>query len=272
MFTLQSPRSYSVLEMLKKSKAGIETYGEALAASKQEFVWLLKIFREATKVQEEKSHESPDQAISRRFLSDFKDKMTVYPSEDIRESLLYNKTYGECKATLKSMDAAHKALIDKTDEAKRLVGFFEDELAVMAHIDSVSTSLKVLDAKCDIHEGEWMRLEDLCQWKYRDEIKNMHDNVCMLMEFTTTYPSNHHTKPTFRELKQFIFYWVAPDEANPIGAWFIDKTGFGNHADFKEVDATTAFLQTYDSKSSYLTSQFKYFLDVMHRTHYEKKK
>ena len=269
MFNILAPRSYSVPKILKaaeKKKEGLELMEDG---SKGDLMILLTVFQDAVRRMEDKCNGMPDQPIAKRFFSNYRDQMQVYPTVEIKDTCLYKMTYKECKDHIKELKAALENVRNNIRNATHLISSLTDDLALMYHLTTTSSSSKVINAKSDVHEGKYLTIEDVVTWDYRSELLSMTHNVCMAVEFITSYPVTHATKSAHKDVSQLVFYWVAPSNGSR-GVWYHDKIGVGNTKDFVEVSATDPFLQIYDSKSTYLTSQFKYYVDIKHQQNYKK--
>lgn len=270
MFTIQPVRSYAVPQLLEAAKNKVAQLDDGIDDNRAELVTLLEIFQDAVKRMTAKMESMPKQPISKAFFSDKRDEMQVYPTFEIKETCLYKKTYKECKEYIRNLKNSVEDYKFNKKKAKRLVASLEDDLALMAHMSNKASASSVIGAKSNVHEGEYLTIDDLTNWDYRDELISMSYNICLAVEFVTSYPLNHSKKPGFKETIQLIFYWVAPNGGSR-GIWYHDKTGVGNTKDFVEVNCRDPFLQLYESKAAYLTSQFKYYVDVKHQQNYDKK-
>ncbi len=264
MFEVQDKVSYSIKQLLVTTEVLAVDYLTKLETKKQELMSLLTIFNEAHKKQTAKCADMPNEPISRAFFSKTKQDMKIYPTLEVKETILYNKTYRECKTLLKALKSETVKLESDIQNNAVLHKSLHDELIEMAALRSKTTSIKVIAAKSDVFEESWHDISELAGWDFQAQLHKMLSNVCMVLEIIVKYPLNDVAKPAFRELEQQIYYYM-PYDSDGKGEWYHDITGKGNSSDFQKIDGEVPFMQIYNSKSDYLTSQFKHYIDIMCR-------
>lgn len=265
MFEIKPAKRYNLPKMLMDIRKKLDGIEKVLGDAQFSFNAFSILVKKAKEAHQAQCDEKPNSPMSRMFKR-AKERLKLYPIDELSDSELSGLTYGEAIAKLDELSNLIDTNVESKRKLYRAVKRLKNMYEAAQVLDTVRKDSDVVTVKVNVNPSQRKPWEELREILEADnnrvhELQELDLAICMVIETTKLYPADHEKYPLNRLIRQDMYWhFVADDDQEVDRFWYHDTTGHGNFDDFVVVDRDKSYELIHQSKHDYLDTMYTWYV------------
>lgn len=256
MFNLNEMMFFDMLQMKASSTKKYQALVLKLKKLEDEYNFQNAIYLNAlTALLNSVSRLTSNSPLKRQVNTD-RDKLKIYPTQEVRLSNFYGMTHLEVQNILDNLLYKIETLQMQKQTHNSLYRQLIEDISASETLD-VSSYTEEFPLSCRIVQKDGKYSEITSTSNFGVELTSMTNNIAMVVEKNTIFSSKHKSFPYFKKIEETLYIYVYSKGA---GRWYVDRVGKGNVDDFKVIKSNSTVRDTDLNRSEYLSSLFLHWL------------